>query len=129
MSRYLGFCVVISAKRFHYPRSACISQTTKQAPVMELVDMRDLGSRAFSVWVRVPSGAPSLANTFDPKAAKLTDASVCQIFYARNFRCVTKDPKRLFQEKLRLEPALPAKKAGALFEMPPISHCEVVRNT
>ena len=25
---------------------------------MELVDMRDLGSRAFSVWVRVPSGAP-----------------------------------------------------------------------
>lgn len=28
------------------------------APVMELVDMRDLGSRAFSVWVRVPSGAP-----------------------------------------------------------------------
>ena len=29
-----------------------------RAPVMELVDMRDLGSRAFSVWVRVPSGAP-----------------------------------------------------------------------
>ena len=29
------------------------------APVMELVDMRDLGSRAFSVWVRVPSGAPN----------------------------------------------------------------------
>ena len=28
------------------------------APVMELVDMRDLGSRAFGVWVRVPSGAP-----------------------------------------------------------------------
>ena len=28
------------------------------APMMELVDMRDLGSRAFSVWVRVPSGAP-----------------------------------------------------------------------
>lgn len=26
--------------------------------MMELVDMRDLGSRAFSVWVRVPSGAP-----------------------------------------------------------------------
>ena len=26
---------------------------------MELVDMRDLGSRAFSVWVRVPSGAPA----------------------------------------------------------------------
>ena len=32
---------------------------TKYAPVMELVDMRDLGSRAFSVWVRVPSGAPN----------------------------------------------------------------------
>ena len=31
---------------------------TEYAPVMELVDMRDLGSRAFSVWVRVPSGAP-----------------------------------------------------------------------
>ena len=30
----------------------------RHAPVMELVDMRDLGSRAFSVWVRVPSGAP-----------------------------------------------------------------------
>ena len=30
----------------------------RYAPVMELVDMRDLGSRAFSVWVRVPSGAP-----------------------------------------------------------------------
>jgi hypothetical protein len=28
------------------------------APVMELVDMRDLGSRASGVWVRVPSGAP-----------------------------------------------------------------------
>ena len=28
------------------------------APVMELVDMRDLGSRAKSVGVRVPSGAP-----------------------------------------------------------------------
>ena len=34
------------------------SPKTKYAPVMELVDMRDLGSRAFSVWVRVPSGAP-----------------------------------------------------------------------
>ena len=32
------------------------------APVMELVDMRDLGSRAFSVWVRVPSGAPKQYN-------------------------------------------------------------------
>ena len=32
------------------------------APVMELVDMRDLGSRAFSVWVRVPSGAPNQYN-------------------------------------------------------------------
>ena len=32
------------------------------APVMELVDMRDLGSRAFIVWVRVPSGAPNQYN-------------------------------------------------------------------
>ena len=35
-----------------------VSPKTEYAPVMELVDMRDLGSRAFSVWVRVPSGAP-----------------------------------------------------------------------
>ena len=34
----------------------------RYAPVMELVDMRDLGSRAFSVWVRVPSGAPNQYN-------------------------------------------------------------------
>ena len=34
----------------------------RHAPVMELVDMRDLGSRAFSVWVRVPSGAPNQYN-------------------------------------------------------------------
>ena len=30
----------------------------KQAGMMELVDMRDLGSRAFSVGVRVPMPAP-----------------------------------------------------------------------
>ena len=35
------------------------------APVMELVDMRDLGSRAFGVWVRVPSGAPNKSDNFD----------------------------------------------------------------
>ena len=35
-----------------------IRSNIRYAPVMELVDMRDLGSRAFSVWVRVPSGAP-----------------------------------------------------------------------
>ncbi len=35
-----------------------VSAATEYAPVMELADMRDLGSRAFSVWVRVPSGAP-----------------------------------------------------------------------
>ena len=32
------------------------------APVMELVDMRDLGSRASGVGVRVPSGAPKQYN-------------------------------------------------------------------
>ena len=96
---------------------------------MELVDMRDLGSCTIGVWVQVPLPAPSLANTFDPKARKLTDASVCQIFYAQNFGVVTKDPKRLFPEKLRLEPALSTKQAGALFETPPISHCEIVQNT
>lgn len=31
---------------------------------MELVDMRDLGFRAFSVWVRVPSGAPSRSKRY-----------------------------------------------------------------
>jgi len=30
---------------------------------------------------------------------------------------------------LRLEPALSTKQAGALFETPPISHCEIVQNT
>ena len=104
---------VTSVKVFRHPRSTHSPEIIEYAPVMELVDMRDLGSRAFSVWVRVPSGAPSLANTFDPKAAKLTDASVCQIFYTRNFGCVTKDPKRYFQEKLRFEPALSPKQAGA----------------
>ena len=39
-----------------------IRSNIRYAPVMELVDMRDLGSRAFSVWVRVPSGAPNKYN-------------------------------------------------------------------
>ena len=39
-----------------------IRSNIRYAPVMELVDMRDLGSRAFSVWVRVPSGAPNQYN-------------------------------------------------------------------
>ena len=77
--------------------------------MVELADAQDLGSCTIGVWVQVPLPAPSLANTFDPKARKLTDASVCQIFYTRNFGCVTKDPKRFFQEEMRLEPALPRK--------------------
>ena len=44
---------------------------TEYAPVMELVDMRDLGSRAFSVWVRVPSGAPKQQCPFAATAVLL----------------------------------------------------------
>ena len=44
---------------------------------MELVDMRDLGSRAFSVWVRVPSGAPwSLACANDHFYMRLSNVKI-----------------------------------------------------
>ena len=42
---------------------------------MELVDMRDLGSRAFSVWVRVPSGAPYERGPFFEHFYRKTDLS------------------------------------------------------
>ena len=49
----------------------------KYAPVMELVDMRDLGSRAFSVWVRVPSGAPKCV---DERCNAENAARKCGVF-------------------------------------------------
>ena len=50
------------------------------APVMELVDMRDLGSRAFSVWVRVPSGAP---NQYNPNLFPIGDWFGFIVFFDR----------------------------------------------
>jgi hypothetical protein len=50
------------------------------APVMELVDMRDLGSRAFSVWVRVPSGAP---NQYNPNLFPIGDGFGFIVFFDR----------------------------------------------
>ena len=52
----------------------------RHAPVMELVDMRDLGSRAFSVWVRVPSGAP---NQYNPNLFPIGDGFGLLLFFDR----------------------------------------------
>ena len=60
------------------------SPKTKYAPVMELVDMRDLGSRAFSVWVRVPSGAPNERSPYFEHLIEIRISSIIreQIFFS-----------------------------------------------
>lgn len=56
----------------------------RHAPVMELVDMRDLGSRAFSVWVRVPSGAPNERSPYFEHLIEIRISSIIreQIFFS-----------------------------------------------
>ena len=57
-----------------------IRSNIRYAPVMELVDMRDLGSRAFSVWVRVPSGAPK---QYNPNPFPVGDGFGFIVFFER----------------------------------------------
>ena len=50
------------------------------AGVMELVDMQDLGSCVFDVWVRVPSPAP---NKYNPNLFPIGDGFGLFVFFDR----------------------------------------------